>query len=70
MEAKTEASLMRIIDLMVDEPEGYLFISAKKLDGGAIHYTYVLSDTLHADHLVSRAADLTLVQYEESPDDL
>jgi len=70
MEAKTEVSLLEMIDLMVDEPDGYFLITAKREESGAIRYSYVISDPLHADHMINRASDLFLVRYEESPDDI
>lgn len=70
MEARTEASLMEMIDLMVDEPDGYFLITAKREAGGTIRYSYVISDALHIDHLLNRASDLFYVSYEESSDDI
>lgn len=70
MAAKSEVNLMEIIDLMGDEPDGYMFISAKRQEDGSIKYHYVVSDILHADHLLNRAGDMMVVRYEENPDDI
>ena len=69
MEAKNDKNLITIMDVMLEEPNAYLFVSAKHTDKGTV-YSYVVSDILHTEHLLAVTYQLLDVKFEETPDDL